>query len=300
MTLLGDAATFAAGAAALILGGEILVRGAVALAGRLGVSRLFIGLTVVAFGTSAPELALNLAAALNGHPQISFGNIIGSNIANIGLILGLSALLRPLVVQASLIRRELPLMLAATAGLIALAVAPPGAVVGGRTIAALSRLDAAALLTGFAGFLWMAARSLRRGAEGVLQAEIEEVMHSTPSMRLGGAWALTLVGLALLAGGGKLAETGAVGLAVGLGVSQAFVGLTIVAVSTSLPELAASLSAMRKGHSDIAVGNVVGSNLFNILLIMGLTAMVEPTTLPPGAWRALLAMAVLSAALVPI
>jgi len=286
---------FALGVVMLLTGGEALVRGAIALAARLGVSTLFIGLTVVAFGTSAPELSLNLAAAVDGHTDLSFGNIVGSNIANIGLILGFSALCKPLLVHVSIVRRELPFMIAATTALVALALAPPGQ----GAVAAISRVDGALLLVGFSIFVWVMTRTLRRGADGVIAREAREIATKERGGMIVGV-ALTLVGLALLVAGGRLAESGAVGLATALGVSQSLIGLTIVAIATSLPELATSLIAIRKGHADIAVGNVVGSNIFNILLIMGLTALTRPVALPEGAWRSLAAVTFLSVALLPV
>ncbi|MCB9838372.1 MAG: calcium/sodium antiporter [Phycisphaeraceae bacterium] len=290
---------FAVGVALLIAGGDALVRGSVTIAARLRVAPLIIGLTVVAFGTSAPELALNIAAALSGSSGLSFGNVVGSNIANIGLILGLCAVVKPMIVNAQLVRREMPIMIAATAALIALLALPPDAEPGRRGIA---RLDGAILLAGFALFTWSMIRAARRSEgkpdEFIDDATAVTVEGRTRSMRLG--WLLTIAGLALLVGGGKLAEVGATGIARALGFSDQLIGLTVVAVATSLPELAASLMAVRKGHTDLAVGNVVGSNIFNILLVMGATGAVRPVPLPEGSLFSLLAMALLSVLLIPM
>ncbi len=274
MALLVNILILCGGVVLLLSGGELLVRGAVTLASRLGVSTLIIGLTVVAFGTSAPELAFNVTASLSGHNELSLGNIVGSNIANIGLILGLAALLKPLKVNSSVIRREMPIMIAATGLMILLAALP----VEGRVI---SRMDGSILLALFAGlsvYAILATTRSRRGADWgeTFEQEIEEVGERDRRRPVWLATVLLIVGLALLAGGGRLAEIGAVQFAAELGLSQTLIGLTIVALATSLPELATSLIAVRRGQVDIAVGNVVGSNIFNILLVLGTTSVVRP------------------------
>ncbi len=290
---------FALGVVLLVVGGDMLVRGAIALAGRLGVSPLVIGLTVVAFGTSAPELALNIVAAINGNTELSFGNIVGSNIANVGLILGLSALIKPMQVKATLVTREIPLMLAATLAFIALGYVNPPAYDGAP---GLARLDGVILLTLFAGvFLFILRMSRSEGVgDGIISIEEQEQMADVRRTPLGLSIMLFLFGLGLLLGGGKLAETGAVQIAASIGMSNELIGLTVVAVATSLPELATSLIAARKGQVDIAVGNVVGSNLFNILLVMGVTSTVAPVPLPQLALSSLLMMALLSLLLWPM
>lgn len=286
-----DVATLALGVVLLLFGGDVLVRGAISLATRLGVSPLVIGLTVVAFGTSAPELALNVSAALNGNTDLSFGNIIGSNIANIGLILGLSALVKPMVVRASLLKREIPVMILVSGVAAVIAFTPPDAL--GR--AGYSRAEGIALLVGFLLFLEMMRRGAKKGADTM----VEEVRAERPAptwIAMGQA----LAGLAMLALGGSFAERGAVGVAQAVGLSDAVIGLTVVAIATSLPELATSVMAARRNQVDIAVGNVVGSNIFNILLIFGVTATIAPTPIPPGAMRSLLVMLVLAVALIPM
>ena len=289
---------FVVGVVMLLFGGDALVRAAAALAVRLGVAPIIIGLTVVAFGTSAPELALNLAAASDGHTDLSFGNIVGSNIANIGLILGLSALARPLVVHASIVKRELPLLLVASAGMIVLGYAPPHAFDGG---AGLSRIDGLALLAGFVAFMALILRAARSGGAGnlAIAREADQIVPDAPAP----VWRSVLLligGLALLLAGGKLAEVGAVRIAMALGMSETLIGLTVVALATSLPELATSVIAARKGETDIAVGNIVGSNIFNILLIMGVTPLVAPVPLPAGSIAPFAVMLGLSLLLLPM
>ncbi len=292
-----DLGVFALGVTLLVAGGESLVRGAVALAARLGVAPLIIGLTVVAFGTSAPELALNIVAAANGNVDLSFGNVVGSNIANVGLILGLSAIIKPMRVQASLVRREIPIMLAATALFVAFGYAPPS--VADR--AGIVRGEAVALLAAFALVLWwmlrMAGRDARRAPTLEANTPDTERAKTTP---LGLTIALIVFGLVMLVGGGKLAEIGAVGIAASLGMSNELIGLTVVALATSLPELSTSLIAAKRGQVDLAVGNVVGSNIFNILLVMGVTGLVAPVPLPDLAGASLGVMTLLSLLLWPM
>ncbi|RMH24421.1 MAG: sodium:calcium antiporter, partial [Planctomycetota bacterium] len=296
--IIADLGLFALGVALLVAGGETLVRGAVALAARLGVAPVVIGLTVVAFGTSAPELALNVIAAVNGNVGLSFGNIVGSNIANIGLILGLSALIRPMRVEARLVTREIPMMLGATAVFVALTVAPPGAGAG----AGLGRVDGAALLTLFAAFMWWTVRMARVEGVGdkiITDQERAQMAHArrTP---LGLSVVMLVFGLGMLLTGGRMAELGAVGVASALGLSQELIGLSVVAVATSLPELATSLIAVRRGQVDIAVGNVVGSNIFNLLLVMGATCVVAPTEMPGLGVAAMIVMGATSLLLWPM
>lgn len=291
---------FALGVVLLVAGGDSLVKGAVTLATRLGVAPLIVGLTVVAFGTSAPELALNIAAAISDNPGLSFGNIVGSNIANIGLILGLCAVVKPMTVNAQLVHREMPIMIAATALLLGLIALAPHAAQGQPGVA---RIDGAVLLVGFALFTWSMIRAAKRSESAPRNEFLDDAAAVTMEGRersMTRGWVLTLVGLALLVGGGKLAEIGASGIARSIGLSDQLIGLTVVAVATSLPELAASLMAVRKGHTDLAVGNVVGSNIFNILLVMGATGLVSPVPAPPGSLFALLAMSGLTLVLIPM
>lgn len=266
--------TIAQAAAALImlyLGGESLIRGAAALASRLGVSSLAIGLTVVAFGTSAPELVVSVDAALSGANDISVGNVVGSNIANIALILGVAALLRPAMVQSKLVRIDAPIMIAVS--LVLLAVLGNGRA---------SRLEGLVLLTGLAAYTAFTYWGARRESEPIREEIASAAAHRATSMPVGVL--LVIAGLLLLVGGGHLLVTSAVVLASSLGISQAVIGLTIVAVGTSLPEAATSVIASIRGQGDIAIGNVVGSNIFNILGILGLTAIVHPLELGAIRW----------------
>jgi len=246
------------GVALLYLGGEVLVRSASGLAARLGVRPMVIGLTVVAFGTSAPELAASLTAALSGTPEISIGNVVGSNIANVGLILGITALVYPLVSGSRFVRREVPLMLLVTALLMP--------ILWGGFVA---RWEGVILLALLAGFLWV----ITRTGSSVLE-EAEEVRPARTPVWLGLLG--TAAGVALLWLGARSLVGGAVTIATSLGVPQRVIGLTLVAVGTSLPELASSMVAAARRESDIILGNIVGSNVFNLLAVLGATAVVTP------------------------
>jgi cation:H+ antiporter len=250
----------------LVLGGEALVRGASRLARGFGVSSLLIGLTVVAFGTSAPELAVSARAALEGEPDVAVGNVVGSNIFNVLVILGASALIRPLRVAHSLVRIEAPLVVAAS-GLLWLLAAD----------ARVSRTDGVILLLGLLAY---GAWSVRQGRGQRKDAELTTAASVRPSRKSFLAdLILIALGIVLLVLGARWAVDGAVSIADALGVSRLVVGLTVVSAGTSLPELATSLVATRRGERDIAVGNVMGSNLFNILGIMGVAAILSGGTL---------------------
>jgi len=258
---------FIIGLVLLVLGAEWLVRGASRLAGAAGISPLVVGLTVVAFGTSAPEMAVTISSAWQGTPDIALGNVVGSNICNLLLILGLSALVAPLTVAQQLVRLEVPLLIAAS--LAMLIMAWDGAV---------SRIDGLLLFTAVVIYTVYAIRQSRREQQSV-QAEYER-QYGKPAgsilMNLG----LIIAGLVLLVLGANWLVDGAVAVARFLGVSELVIGLTIIAIGTSLPEIAASLVASLRGERDIAVGNIVGSSLFNILAVLGLTAAVAPIGIP--------------------
>ncbi len=284
------------GLAMLVGGGDLLVRGASALARNLGISSLVIGLTVVAFGTSAPELAVNTAAALKGSGDISFGNIIGSNIANIGLIIGCAALLRPLEVHGSVIAREIPMMLLATGAVIVMGV---DSILRGSADL-FDRSDALIMLLFFGVFLYYTISSVlsTRVADTFVDQSREageaEQRRSTLMSLI-----ITACGLGLLVFGGNITVSAAVNIARMLHVSEAVIGLVLVAVGTSLPELTTSVMASLKGQSDLAIGNVVGSNIFNLLFIMGITAAIRPVAIPKGGWPDLTMMLLLSVILLP-
>jgi cation:H+ antiporter len=260
----------AVGIVLLYFGGEWLVRNAVILARSWGISSMVVGLTVVAFGTSSPELAASLSAALTGSPEIAIGNVVGSNIFNILAILGLTALIAPILVQSEFIKREVPLMIG-----VALLLFP--VLYFGNDVNRLEGLFLVALLLAYVVFLFRSSQ----GESAAVQSEYEEEYGDDSRSRAGWRTYLgVLVGLALLGVGARLLVMGAVDLARGFGVSELVIGLTIVAAGTSLPEVAASVIAALRRHPDIALGNIVGSNIFNILSILGITALIQPIGLP--------------------
>ena len=260
MTL--DLLVLAGGLALLVAAASALVRGASALALRLGLTPLVVGLTVVAFGTSAPELVVSVQAALAGAGGIAVGNVVGSNVANVGLVLAAAVLLRPLASDPSLFRRDLPALLVVT-GLAALLLADRQ----------LGRGEGAALVVGLVAYLVWSVRAAR-SAPAALEVDLAPA---------GPVWRDALfvaAGLGGLVLGADLFVGAAVGLAEAAGVSNAVIGLTVVAVGTSLPEFATTVVAALRGESGIAVGNVVGSNLFNLLGILGVAALVRPLSSP--------------------
>lgn len=264
----------AAGLVLLVAGGELLVRGAAGLAAAMRISPLVIGLTVVAFGTSSPELAVSVTSALTGQADVAVGNVIGSNIFNVLFILGVSALITPLAVSVQLVRLDVPLMIFASAALWIFS-----------SDGTLSRAECAALLLGLVAYLGWTVRQSRREAadlkEGAAGAPVWTVWSLSSQI------ALIVGGLVLLTFGSTWLVQGAVGLARFWGVSELIIGLTIVAVGTSLPEVATSVLAAVRGQRDIAVGNIVGSNLFNILGILGIAGLVSqsPLAVPVAAIR---------------
>jgi cation:H+ antiporter len=254
----------AAGLFLLALGGEGLVRGASGIARRFGVSPLVIGLTVVAFGTSAPELVVSLAATLNGSDSIAVGNVVGSNIFNVLAILGLCALVKPLVVAQQLVFRDVPILIAVSVLVLFFGFD-----------ARIGRLEGAMLVLGLIWFCWDSIRESRRESSLVRREYEQAVPEGLVSGR--SAWvdaAVVLGSLALLVVGARWLVASAVAMALALGIDEAVVALTIVAAGTSLPEVATSLAATLRGERDIAVGNVVGSSIFNLLGILGLSALV--------------------------
>ena len=247
----------------LVLGAEWLVGGAARLAAGAGISPLIIGLTVVAFGTSAPELAVSVGSVLSGRADLAFGNVVGSNISNVLLILGASAIVTPLVVAAPLIRLEVPLMIGASVLVLVLGLD-----------GVLGQADGVLLAAGALAYCLFQVRQSRREATDVKQEFAREFGDTAtrPWLEVG----RVVAGCALLVVGSGWLVGGAVGMARGLGVSELVIGLTIVAAGTSLPELATSVLAAVRGERDIAVGNVVGSNIFNLLLVLGTSAAIAP------------------------
>jgi cation:H+ antiporter len=253
-----------AGFVALVVGAELLVRGASRLALAAGVSPLVIGLTVVAFGTSAPEMAASLGAALAGKADLALGNVVGSNVFNVLGILGLAAVVAPLVVAQRLVRVDVPILLAAS--LVTTGMAANGEI---------GRMEGVLLLVFIVGHtVWLVVAARRAGLDHEGASTVVLATGPGPTVRAILAVAVGLVGLVV--GAGWLVH-GAVEIASTLGVSERVIGLTLVAVGTSLPELATSVVAAARGHRDIAVGNVIGSNLFNLTAVLGIAAVASPT-----------------------
>jgi cation:H+ antiporter len=250
----------------LIKGADFLVDGASSIAKKLGISALAIGLTIVAFGTSVPELIVNIFASIQGNTDIAIGNILGSNIANILLILGISAAIYPLAVKKGTVWKEIPFALLAV---VVVALMVNDAFIDGGIFSGLTRIDGFVLIAFFVIFLYYTFGISRVEAVDAFEVPIHQ--YSLPRACL-----MILFGLVGLTVGGKWIVDAAVALATALGVSEALIGLTIVAIGTSLPELATSAVAAYKKDVDIAVGNIVGSNIFNIFWILGVSAIINP------------------------
>lgn len=258
------------GLALILVGANALTDGSSAIARRWGVSELVIGLTIVAFGTSAPELVISVMSAARGATQLAIGNVVGSNIFNILAIIGVVAMVRPIRVAQSTMSNEIPMALLAA---VALLIIGNGPMLGSGGVPQINRVDSLLLLLFFAIFMRYTFHQARKQTELESPSEPDNRSRAMSPLK---AWAWVIGGLAMLVGGGDLFVDGASALASRLGVSQAIIGLTIVAAGTSLPELATSVVAARKGKSDLAIGNVVGSNIFNIFLVAGLSGTVRP------------------------
>jgi len=263
------------GLALLIVGGGALVAGATGLATRYGVPSLIIGLTIVAFGTSAPELVVNIVGALRNETELAFGNIAGSNLANIGLVLGLSALIRPIAIESQIIRRELPLLLLGSAVLLVLTL--DRWIEGTPNI--INRSNSLVLLLLFTAFLYITITDFLSSENDPLE-HAGEVAAAVPKQSF--AWLYTLGGVIGLAIGGHLTIVNGAMLADHLGVSPLIIGLLVIAVGTSMPELVTSVIAAIQRESDLCVGNVVGSNIFNGLFVLPLSGLVRPLPVPEG------------------
>ena len=260
-----DVALLLGGFVLLVGGGELLVRGASGVARAIGLSPLVVGLTVVSFATSAPELAVTLDAAVSGSPGLAVGNVVGSNIANVLLVLGISALVTPLVVRSRVVRLDVPVMIALSVAFFVMALD-----------GTISTLDGALLLGALVLYVVRAIVSSRRG-----HRQPDEPTEDAPRARP--VWLdllLVAVGVGLLVLGARWLVGSATSIASALGISDLVIGLTVVAIGTSLPELATSVIAVRRGERDLAVGNVVGSNIFNIGSVLGLTAVISPGGVP--------------------
>ncbi len=285
-----QAGLFLFGLAALYYGAEWLVRAASRLARALGVSALVVGLTIIAFGTSAPELIVGVLAADQGQPALALGNVIGSNVINIALILGLAAVIAPISVGSRVIRREIPVMIALTMA--------AGAVALDLTITAI---DGMVLLVLFCGYLWLVLRSVRTTDEPEIEAEFSEGELPAGPARPWRDGALVLLGLAAMFVGARALVTSAVFFAREFGLSEVTIGLTIVALGTSLPELATVVVAAMRRTADIGVGNIVGSNIFNACAILGATALVAPIPVSQTLlWREFSLMLLVSVLLLPV
>ncbi len=260
---------FAAGLAVLVVGADVLVRGASRLAVSFGVSPLVVGLTVVAFGTSAPEMAVSVGSALAGSPDLAIGNVVGSNIANVLLILGISALITPLLVDEQIIRQEIPIMIGASALLVVMAL--------DGNIGLLESIALFGLVIAYTVFLVVQSRRASKAVQDEFETEI-------PTSTWDRHWAvqvgLIVGGLVMLVVGADWLVDSAVAFARAFGVSDLVIGLTVVAVGTSMPEIATSIVAAIRGQRDIAVGNVVGSNVFNLLAVLGAAGIASGAGLP--------------------
>lgn len=287
----------AVGLALLIGGGTLLVRGASQIATSLGVSPLVIGLTIVGFGTSAPELVVNVLGVLNGEPELSFGNVAGSNIANLSLVLGSAAIFQTIVIRSELVLREIPLLLLGAGAIMAMAL---DNVLDGA-IPVLSRSDGLVLVLLFGIFLYIIALDfVRSRSDDSLLSEISDSAF-VPDRKSGVmSWLMAGVGIVLLGVGGSVTIDQSIELATTLGVSTTVIGLLVVAVGTSMPELVTSIIAAVRGEADLALGNVVGSNLFNSLLVLPVSALLTPVPIPEGGITDLLVSFVLTIALIPV
>ena len=252
-----------AGLVMLYFGAEWLVKGSINISNKFGVSQLVIGLTVVAFGTSAPELAVSVSSAMQGLSDVALGNVVGSNIVNIGAILGISAILSPIVVSKSTIKKEVSIMIGISFLLLAI-------ILDGK----IDFFDGLFLAMGIIVFTWYSYHSSKKDSdiEGIQASQILQKNIFSRSILF------IVVGLLLLTGGSFLTVDNAVIIGTSLGVSELFMGLTVVAIGTSLPELITSVVAARKGHADLSVGNIVGSNVFNIMAILGISSLISGIT----------------------
>ncbi|KAF6246941.1 sodium:calcium antiporter [Nitrosopumilus sp. b3] len=252
-----------AGLAMLYFGAEWLVKGSIAISNRLGVSQLVIGLTVVAFGTSTPELAVSISSAMQGLSDVALGNVVGSNIVNIGAILGLSAIVSPIIVSKSSIRKEVPIMIGISLLLLAI-------IIDGK----IDFVDGALLVAGIFVFTWYGYRSSKKDTD-IQTVPAYQILEKNVFSK---SIIFMIMGLGLLTGGSFLTVDNAVIIGASFGISELFMGLTLVAIGTSLPELITSIVAARKGHADLSVGNIVGSNIFNILAILGISSLISGIT----------------------
>ena len=259
-----------AGLVLLIWGADRFVHGAAAAARNLGIAPLLIGLTIVAFATSAPEILVSIVAAGRGEPLLAVGNAIGSNICNIGLVLGCVAVIRPIKLRSATLRREMPALLAVSLLTVSLFLD-----------SYLSRIDGLVMLTGLViVMIWLARLGMRSAVNDPIKQDFEAEIPQHVSMKMALVW--FLLGLGALLGGAELLVDGAIEIARIIGFSDVVIGITLVALGTSLPELAVSLVSAMKGEYGLAIGNIVGSNIFNLLAVIGVAATIAPAPLPPS------------------
>jgi cation:H+ antiporter len=267
--MLGSLLLVIAGLVLLMWGADRFVHGAAAAARNLGIAPLLIGLTVVAFATSAPEILVSVVAAIQKEPGLAIGNAIGSNIVNIGLVLGVTAMIRPIRMESATLRREMPALLAVSLLTVSLFLD-----------SYLSRVDGFVMLTGLIiVMVWLARLGLRSAANDPIKRDFEAEIPSDVSMKMAVVW--LVIGLGTLLLGAELLVDGAMGIATILGISEVVIGILVVALGTSLPELAVSLASALKGEYGLAIGNIVGSNIFNLLAVIGVAAAIEPSALAP-------------------
>ena len=252
-----------AGLTMLYFGAEWLVRGSIAISNKLGVSQLVIGLTVVAFGTSAPELAVSVSSAMQGLSDVALGNVVGSNIVNMGAILGISAIVSPIIVSKSAVRKEVPIMIGVSFLLLAI-------ILDGK----IDSIDGILLVVGIIVFVWYSYKSSKKDTD-IEEIPVSQILQKNVFSK---SVVFMIAGLLLLTGGSFLTVDNAVIIGTSFGVSELFMGLTVVAIGTSLPELITSVVAARKGHADLSVGNIVGSNIFNIMAILGISSLISGIT----------------------
>ena len=265
-----DIGLIVAGLTLLIWGADRFVHGASATARNMGVAPLLIGLTIVAFATSAPEILVSAVAASQGEPGLAFGNAIGSNIVNIGLVLGVTALIRPIPLESATLRREMPALLAVSLLTVSLFLDTR-----------LSRPDGIVMLTGLAiVMIWFVRIGIRSAENDPIKMDYEAEIPKDVSTRTAVIW--IVIGLVVLLIGAEWLVSGSIGVAQSLGVSEVVIGITIVAFGTSVPELAVSLVSALRGEYGLAIGNIVGSNIFNLLAVIGIAATVHPATVAPS------------------
>ena len=268
--MLEDFLIVIAGLVLLIWGADRFVHGAAATARNLGVAPLMIGLTVVAFATSAPEVLVSIDASIRGQPGLAYGNAIGSNIANIGLVLGTVAIIRPIQLRSDTLRREMPALLAVSLLTVSLFLD-----------SYLSRIDVLVMLTGLViVMIWLARLGMRSAPTDPIKQDYEAEIPEDVSMKIAIMW--LIIGLGTLLGGAHLLVDGSISIAHTLGVSEVVIGILLVALGTSLPELAVSLVSAMKGEYGLAIGNIVGSNIFNLLAVIGVAATIAPSPMAPS------------------